>query len=120
MANTIIAQSDTDDDDDVTGQDLFADVPDEEADLFGGGDDEPLVGGIEDDDPHAIPDEEDEPWPEPRFLRQGVRTKGFVLLDEVSLGYELWRQANGFPPIVSPAPANGENGSGTGAAGGST
>ncbi len=47
------------------------------------------------------PDPNDEPWPEPDFLRQGARSKGFVLLDQVSLGYELWRQANGFPPTVS-------------------
>ena len=39
---------------------------------------------------------DDEPWP--KNLRQGVRTKGFVLLGKVSLGYELWRQVNGFPP----------------------
>jgi len=49
----------------------------------------------------VVPDEADAPWPEPRFLRQGVRAKGFVLLDRVSLGYELWRQANGFPPSVA-------------------
>lgn len=37
-------------------------------------------------------------WPEPRYLRQGVRTVAWVLLDEVTLGYELWRKFNGFPP----------------------
>ena len=36
MANTIIAHSDTDDDDDVTGQDLFADVPTDDDDDDGG------------------------------------------------------------------------------------
>jgi adhesin transport system membrane fusion protein len=40
-------------------------------------------------------------WPEPRYLRQGVRVNGWVLLNQVRLGYELWRQFNGFPPIVS-------------------
>ena len=54
----------------------------------------------------VVPDDADVPWPESRFLRQGVRAKGFVLLDQVSLGYELWRQANGFPPTVSPAPSS--------------
>jgi multidrug resistance efflux pump len=49
----------------------------------------------------VVPDPEDVPWPEPMFLRQGVRAKGFVLLDRVSIGYELWRQANGFPPTVA-------------------
>jgi hypothetical protein len=38
-------------------------------------------------------------WPEDRFLRQGVRANGWVLLNEVALGYELWRQLNGFPPV---------------------
>ncbi len=48
----------------------------------------------------ALPDPEDDPWPEPRFLRQGVRVNAFILLDQVSLGYEIWRQWNGFPPTV--------------------
>jgi HlyD family secretion protein len=46
-----------------------------------------------------IPDkhlEQDRDWPE--NLRQGVRTNGWVLLREVPLGYEIWRQINGFPP----------------------
>ena len=50
----------------------------------------------------VLPDEEDDPWPENRFLRQGVRANGWVLLDQVSLGFELWRQFNGFPPSVDP------------------
>lgn len=48
----------------------------------------------------VVADEADEPWPSPEFLRQGARVNGFVLLDQVRLGYELWRQANGFPPTV--------------------
>lgn len=48
------------------------------------------------------PDSNDEPWPSNRYLRQGVRTNGWVLLNRVSLGYELWRQFNGFPPTVTP------------------
>lgn len=40
----------------------------------------------------------DEPWPNPVFLRQGVRVHGWVQLGEVPLWYELWRQFNGFPP----------------------
>jgi adhesin transport system membrane fusion protein len=39
-------------------------------------------------------------WPEERYLRQGVRANGWVLLNQVRLGYELWRQMNGFPPVV--------------------
>ncbi len=41
-------------------------------------------------------------WPDAQYLRQGVRAKAWVLLNEVSLGYELWRQLNGFPPVISP------------------
>lgn len=43
-----------------------------------------------------------EPWPEPAFLRQGVRVHGWVQLGEVPLWYELWRQFNGFPPESLP------------------
>ncbi len=39
-----------------------------------------------------------EPWPNDSYLRFGSRVKGWVLLDTVPLGYELWRQMNGFPP----------------------
>ena len=46
-------------------------------------------------------DPEDEPWPSKTYLRQGVKTKGFVLLREVRLGYEFWRRLNGFPPVIS-------------------
>lgn len=48
----------------------------------------------------VVPEKEEE-WPSSRFLRQGVRTNGWVLLEQVALGYELWRQFNGFPPVVS-------------------
>jgi multidrug efflux pump subunit AcrA (membrane-fusion protein) len=47
------------------------------------------------------PDPADDPWPAAQYLRQGVRANGWVLLDVVSLGYELWRQFNGFPPVVA-------------------
>ena len=48
-----------------------------------------------------LPDATDQAWPEERFLRQGVRTNGWVLLNQVPLWYEIWRQMNGFPPVVS-------------------
>lgn len=53
------------------------------------------------------PDAEDAPWPRTTELRQGVRAKGWILLDTVTLAYELWRQINGFPPETarSKAPA---------------
>jgi hypothetical protein len=34
-------------------------------------------------------------------LRQGVRTKAWVLLRQVPLWREAWRQLNGFPPVVA-------------------
>lgn len=43
----------------------------------------------------------DEVWPADQYLRQGVRANGWVLLNQVTLGYELWRQMNGFPPVVA-------------------
>jgi multidrug efflux pump subunit AcrA (membrane-fusion protein) len=39
-------------------------------------------------------------WPTDPWLRQGVRAKGWIVLDRVSLGFEVWRQLNGFPPTV--------------------
>ena len=47
------------------------------------------------------PDPAEPTWPDARFLRQGVRAKGWVLLNRVTIGYELWRQLNGFPPVVA-------------------
>jgi multidrug resistance efflux pump len=44
------------------------------------------------------PDATDSPWPRASELRQGVRAKGWVLLDTVTVGYEMWRRLNGFPP----------------------
>ncbi len=52
------------------------------------------------------PDPADSPWPPSDRLRPGVRTHGWVLLEQVPLGFELWRQLNGFPPSV-PQPASG-------------
>jgi membrane fusion protein, adhesin transport system len=51
----------------------------------------------------VVPDGK-EPWPAARFLRQGVRSNGWVLLNQVPLGYELWRQFNGFPPSMADEP----------------
>ena len=55
----------------------------------------------------VVPDQDDSAWPAPVRLRQGVRAKGWVLLDRVRLGWELWRQFNGFPPTLSTPPADG-------------
>ncbi len=45
------------------------------------------------------------PWPSDRFLRLGGKTRGWVLLNEVRLGYEVWRKLNNFPPETTPGPS---------------
>lgn len=42
-----------------------------------------------------------ETWPANRWLRQGVRVNGWVLLEQVPLWKEAWRRINGFPPVVA-------------------
>ena len=55
----------------------------------------------------VVPDPEDPTWPDRRYLRQGVRANGWCLLDTVSVGFELWRNLNAFPPSVEKAPDPG-------------
>jgi adhesin transport system membrane fusion protein len=43
-------------------------------------------------------------WPESEFLRQGNQVVGWVFLNRVPLGFEIWRRLNGFPPVLAPAP----------------
>jgi len=50
----------------------------------------------------VVPDRQDESWP--AQLRVGSGTKGWVMLDDVPVWYELWRQLNGFPPSLYSAP----------------
>jgi adhesin transport system membrane fusion protein len=52
-------------------------------------------------------------WPDERWLRQGTRAKGWIVLDRVSIGFEIWRQLNGFPPSIEP-PAKDQGGKATG------
>lgn len=47
-----------------------------------------------------VPDPNDKPWPSRAYLRQGTEVTGWILLETVPLGYEFWRQLNGFPPII--------------------
>ncbi len=37
-------------------------------------------------------------WPNKGYVRFGSGARGWVLLDTVSVGYEIWRQLNNFPP----------------------
>lgn len=45
----------------------------------------------------------DEDWPDQAHLRQGNQAIGWMFLNRVTIGWELWRRLNGFPPIVAPA-----------------
>ncbi len=44
----------------------------------------------------------DQPWP--AQLRVGSGVYGWVMLDDVPVWYELWRQINGFPPSLQQEP----------------
>ncbi len=37
-------------------------------------------------------------WPDKGFVRFGSGARGWVLLETVSVGFEIWRQLNNFPP----------------------
>lgn len=45
---------------------------------------------------------EGDEWPDNTYLRQGNQAVGWVFLNKVKLGFELWRQFNGFPPELAP------------------
>lgn len=50
----------------------------------------------------VTPDPSDDPWPD--RLRMGSGVKGWVMLDDVPVWYEMWRQLNGFPPSLYEEP----------------
>ena len=53
----------------------------------------------------AIPEPGDKPWP--KGLRVGGGVKTFILLNNVPVWYEIWRNLNGFPPeFYTGNPAN--------------
>ena len=45
------------------------------------------------------PDPTGAAWPDHDSARLGSRVRAWILLEEVRLGYELWRQLNNFPPV---------------------
>lgn len=49
-----------------------------------------------------------DPWPDPGFVRFGSKARGWILLETVPVGYEIWRQLNNFPPNF-PASARAHN-----------
>ena len=50
----------------------------------------------------AIEAQKDQAWPQAQFLRPGAEATGWIMLDTVPLGFELWRQFNAFPPTIKP------------------
>lgn len=50
--------------------------------------------------------DENEVWPSNEFLRQGSRVYGWIVLNKVKLGFELWRQFNNFPIALTGPPDN--------------
>lgn len=50
----------------------------------------------------VVPDVKDQPWP--WQLRVGSGIKGWIMLDDVPVWYEMWRQLNGFPPSLYEEP----------------
>lgn len=64
----------------------------------------------------VVPDPGTRPWPSRRYLRQGTDVSGWILLESVPVGYEIWRRFMGFPPQFpvasrstgSPLPAKGK------------
>jgi RND family efflux transporter MFP subunit len=37
------------------------------------------------------------PWPDTDYVRLGAKVRGWIQMETVSIGYELWRQLNDFP-----------------------
>ncbi|MFV1921116.1 MAG: HlyD family secretion protein [Methylotenera sp.] len=61
----------------------------------------------------VVPDGENK-WPGPQFLRQGVSARAWILLQKVSIGYEIWRLVNGFPPRLPQEASKNLNNAATG------
>lgn len=51
-------------------------------------------------DREAINSGKEPAWIPNQYLRPGTETVGWVMLDTVPLGFELWRQFNAFPPTI--------------------
>lgn len=68
-------------------------------------------------DQAAIKSGKAEPWPTNEVLRPGGEATGWILLDTVPLGWELWRQFNAFPATVKQAPVAPKSEKGVGATG---
>lgn len=59
----------------------------------------------------VVPDPADQvPWPGRDYLRQGVKANGWLLINQVPLGWEMWRRLNGFPPAIHGMEADEKDG----------
>ncbi len=45
-------------------------------------------------------------WPPESFVRLGANVRGWILLETVPLGFEIWRLLNNFPPVNTPLISN--------------
>lgn len=48
----------------------------------------------------VITPKKDKDWPDIKYLRQGVKANGWIIINQVPLWYEMWRQFNGFQPVI--------------------
>jgi RND family efflux transporter MFP subunit len=48
-------------------------------------------------------------WPDEQFVRFGATARGWILLETVSVGYELWRRLNNFPPSMPSSASSGSD-----------
>jgi membrane fusion protein, adhesin transport system len=48
-------------------------------------------------------------WPSTKYLRQGTPANAWILLNEVPIGFEIWRQVNGFPPVLPYTPKKNDS-----------
>ena len=44
----------------------------------------------------------DGPWPSQKILRLGIHARGYIKLADSFVLREIWRQLNGFPPVIDP------------------
>jgi len=51
------------------------------------------------------------PWPRQPYVRLGATARGWILMEEVKVGFELWRQLNDFPlqPPVGSQPGTAQS-----------
>jgi len=61
-------------------------------------------------DHNAIRAKREQAWPKLAVLRPGAEATGWVMLDTVPVGFELWRQFNAFPATVKQVPVGAKEG----------